>query len=951
MRSQRALAPSPRDRVDLVLRGAAEDLGEQLGLRGEVAVDGAGRHARARRPRRRTRRRSRRGRSARAPRRRSARASRRAWPRCARSAGTACARSEPRFSPLRNAAVHLTGHESIGRTPWTCGARACGEENPERARFCLACGTPLARRPPASPREVRKTVTVLFADLVGFTSLGERLDQESLRRVMDRFYEEMRGAIERARRHGREVHRRRGDGRLGHAGRCARTTRCARCARPRRCARALAALNDDLERRWGVRVGMRTGVNTGEVVVDPTQAGRPARRRHDERRGAARAGGGRRRGARRRARRTGSCATTRTLEPVEPLAAQGQGAAPVPRLPARRRPRGPSAARDARLQAPLVGRDARARAPARGVRRARRPRAQTGSSTRHRLARRRQDAPGRASSPRGSADEARRPARATASPRARASRSCRSPRCCAAAAGIGEGDAAARRRAQARRRSLPDEPRPRARSSSAPLGAARARRPAVGAEETFWAVRRVLEALARERPLVVVLDDVHWGAADVPRPRRAPRRVGPRRAGARSSRSPGPELREVRPDARPSRARCVDRRHRRSSRSRRRQPRARRPACSARADLPAGAGRARARDDRGQPAVPRRDAADARRRRRAARARATRWVVARRPSGVDVPPTIHALLAARIERLARRRAQRRRARRGDRPAVLPRRGRRAAPGRRSPPTSTSTSTRCAARSWSRPRARAGSTSRSSASTTCSSATPRTARCSRRRAPSCTSASPTGSRQGAATSTRRSSRFHLERAYALPRASSGRSTTRRATLGRARRARGCTSAGRRALAREDLPGGGQPARAARSTPLDGRRRRPRAEVLRRPRRGAALGGRHRARPSEVVEELALRAEARRRRALRALGDRLRRPARDPHRRAAQSRETIDAARDGGGDARRAPATRAGEAKAHHVAARRARAARRRSPPPRPRSTARSSPRAPRATAAA
>src|SRR5215218_6714531 len=72
---------------------------------------------------------------------------------------------------------------------------ACGEENPERARFCLACGTPLDA-PAAESREVRKTVTVLFTDMVGFTSLGERLDSESLRRVMDRFYAEMRAAIE-----------------------------------------------------------------------------------------------------------------------------------------------------------------------------------------------------------------------------------------------------------------------------------------------------------------------------------------------------------------------------------------------------------------------------------------------------------------------------------------------------------------------------------------------------------------------------------------------------------------------------------------------------------------------------------------------------------------------------------------------------------------------------------
>src|SRR4051794_37060507 len=74
------------------------------------------------------------------------------------------------------------------------GARctACGQANPDGAKFCNECAAPLAH---AVGHEVRKTLTVLFADLVGFTSLGERLDQESLRRVMDRFYEEMRGAV------------------------------------------------------------------------------------------------------------------------------------------------------------------------------------------------------------------------------------------------------------------------------------------------------------------------------------------------------------------------------------------------------------------------------------------------------------------------------------------------------------------------------------------------------------------------------------------------------------------------------------------------------------------------------------------------------------------------------------------------------------------------------------
>ncbi|MEP6642373.1 MAG: zinc-ribbon domain-containing protein, partial [Gaiellales bacterium] len=49
----------------------------------------------------------------------------------------------------------------------------CGRDNPDGARFCNSCGAPLAAA--AEPaREVRKTVTVLFCDVVGSTELGER---------------------------------------------------------------------------------------------------------------------------------------------------------------------------------------------------------------------------------------------------------------------------------------------------------------------------------------------------------------------------------------------------------------------------------------------------------------------------------------------------------------------------------------------------------------------------------------------------------------------------------------------------------------------------------------------------------------------------------------------------------------------------------------------------------
>jgi class 3 adenylate cyclase/tetratricopeptide (TPR) repeat protein len=140
----------------------------------------------------------------------------------------------------------------------------CGEENPARARFCLACGSPLAAS--GTGREVRKTVTVVFSDLVGSTPLGERLDPESLREVLTRYYDR---AAEVLARHGGTVAKFIGDAVMAvygipqlHEDDALRAVRGAA-----ELGDALAELNGELEAAWGVRLALRTGVNTGEVVV------------------------------------------------------------------------------------------------------------------------------------------------------------------------------------------------------------------------------------------------------------------------------------------------------------------------------------------------------------------------------------------------------------------------------------------------------------------------------------------------------------------------------------------------------------------------------------------------------------------------------------------------------------------------------------------------------------
>ena len=73
----------------------------------------------------------------------------------------------------------------------TCSS--CGQENPDNARFCLACGSPLGQ---AAPREERRIISVLFVDLVGFTARAERLDPEDVRAILTPYHDCVRREIE-----------------------------------------------------------------------------------------------------------------------------------------------------------------------------------------------------------------------------------------------------------------------------------------------------------------------------------------------------------------------------------------------------------------------------------------------------------------------------------------------------------------------------------------------------------------------------------------------------------------------------------------------------------------------------------------------------------------------------------------------------------------------------------
>ena len=137
----------------------------------------------------------------------------------------------------------------------------CGAESPAGFRFCGACGAPLGSED-AVPRHTRKVVTALFCDIAGSTALGEGLDPEVLRGVLNRYFAEIRAIIER---HGGTVEKFIGDAVMAvfgipqvHEEDALRAVRAAAEIRAR-----LPALDAEV----GVALRFRTGINTGPVLM------------------------------------------------------------------------------------------------------------------------------------------------------------------------------------------------------------------------------------------------------------------------------------------------------------------------------------------------------------------------------------------------------------------------------------------------------------------------------------------------------------------------------------------------------------------------------------------------------------------------------------------------------------------------------------------------------------
>jgi class 3 adenylate cyclase/tetratricopeptide (TPR) repeat protein len=226
---------------------------------------------------------------------------------------------------------------------------SCGQENPEGFRLCGMCGAALVAPAP----ERRKLATLLFCDATGSTALGERLDAESVRELMFSYFHEMRNAVER---HGGTVEKFVGDAVLAVFGvpvasedDALRAVRAAAEMRER-----LEELNRDLESRFGARLALRMGINTGEVVVGDAST-RQTFVSGDAVNTAARLEQAAAPGEILLGELTHRLAQAGLeAEPVAPVPAKGK-AEPVAAFRLLSVARGPTAAR--RFEAPLVGRD------------------------------------------------------------------------------------------------------------------------------------------------------------------------------------------------------------------------------------------------------------------------------------------------------------------------------------------------------------------------------------------------------------------------------------------------------------------------------------------------------------------------------------------------------------------------------------------------------------------
>jgi class 3 adenylate cyclase len=168
----------------------------------------------------------------------------------------------PGTGPAPNHAVVLEHVRGTTQDPAVSLCAACGQENPPNARFCFACGQPLAGEDEARHEE-RRLVSVIFVDLVGFTSRAEQLDPEDVQALLRPYHDAVREEIESF---GGVVEKFIGDAVVGMFGApTAFGDDAERAVRAALAVRARVRLLDEADPQLDLKI--RVAVNTGEALV------------------------------------------------------------------------------------------------------------------------------------------------------------------------------------------------------------------------------------------------------------------------------------------------------------------------------------------------------------------------------------------------------------------------------------------------------------------------------------------------------------------------------------------------------------------------------------------------------------------------------------------------------------------------------------------------------------
>ena len=178
-----------------------------------------------------------------------------------------------------------TANPAAAKFCMSCGAQlerrcpSCGTPAPPEAKFCMSCGTaldpaapapvPAAAPPPAAratPADERRQVTVLFADLSGYTAVSERMDPESVKALVDDALKRLGDEVAR---YGGTVDKYIGDNVMAIFGAPVAheddEERAVRAALGMQA--AMDGINADMTARHGASLQLRVGINTGEVLA------------------------------------------------------------------------------------------------------------------------------------------------------------------------------------------------------------------------------------------------------------------------------------------------------------------------------------------------------------------------------------------------------------------------------------------------------------------------------------------------------------------------------------------------------------------------------------------------------------------------------------------------------------------------------------------------------------